>query len=249
MKFQKNIYYTKMIEFNIDEHKYSKGNKRYISVTTLIKKFKTPFDAVKISEGYALKHPEKTAKQWQAEWKKIGEVTAAYGTKVHKEQEELTRIDPNCKVAAVAIDGNTIGSLETLRNLEDGIYPELMIWSDKYNLAGQADVVTIKKGVVDIADYKTYKKVDLKSFYNPKTKKYTCMLEPLNGLHDCNYNHAGLQMSTYALILEELGYKIGRLSMIHIDRNGNKVPYSIPYSQFKMFVNFMLLQEMYDGSK
>lgn len=249
MKFRENIYYTKMIKFDIDKHKYSNGEKVYTSVTTLIKKFKQPFDSVTISEKYALKHPEKTAKQWRDEWSRISTESAEYGTKIHKELEQNTLLSPLCKVAAVSLDANTIGSLDTLRNLEDGIYPELMIWSDKYQLAGQADLVTIKDGIVDIADYKTYKRVDLKSFYNPKTKKYTCMLEPLNGLHDCNYNHAGLQMSLYGLILEELGYKIGRLSMIHIDRNGNKVPYSIPYSQFKMFVNFMLLQEMYNGSK
>ena len=235
-----------MVDFNIKEHKYTQGEKEYTSVTTLIKKYKQPFDAVPISEKYAMKHPEKTAEEWRAEWKKISKESAEYGTKVHAELEEKTKEDPRCQIAAHA-DGEFIRSLDMLTELEDGLYPELLVWSDKYGIAGQVDLVELKDGVAHLTDYKTYKKVDLKSFYNPKTKEWTCMQEPLHGLHDCNYNHAGLQMSTYALILEELGYKIGTLSIVHIDRNGNHTPYSVPYSQFKMFVHFMLLDYNKNG--
>jgi len=238
-----------MVKFDIQEHKYTDDSGDYISATTLIKKYKQPFDAVKISKGYAKKHPEKTAKQWREEWERIGKETAEYGTKIHAELEAQTKLDPRCKVAAHSEGDGTIKSLVNLTNLEDGIYPELMIWSAKRRIAGQVDKVEVEGDTVHITDYKTYKKVDLKSFYNPKTKTWTTMLEPLQGLHDCNYNHAGLQMSLYAFMLEELGYKIGRLEIIHIDRNGGQVPYSVPYSQFKMFVSFMLLDHERNGNK
>lgn len=110
-------------------------------------------------------------------------------------------------------------------------------------------MVEIKKNVVDITDYKTYKKVDIKSFYNPKIKKWSMMLEPLQGVQDCNYNHTGLQLAMYGLMLEDLGYKIGKLKLLHIDRNGNKMPYSVPFSQFKMFSTFMLLDYQRHGNK
>ncbi len=236
-----------MIDFNIKEHKYTKGESVYTSVTTVIKKYKQPFDSMAISEKYAIKHPEKTAQEWRDEWARISKETAEYGTRVHAELEAATKLDPRCQVAAHQ-DGEFIRSLDMLTDLPDGLYPELLVWSDKYMIAGQVDLAEIRNGVVDLIDYKTYKKVDLKSFYNPKTKEWTCMLEPLHGLHDCNYNHAGLQMSTYAMILEELGYKIGKLSIVHIDRNGNKTPYSVPYSQFKMFVSFMLLHHQKNGN-
>jgi hypothetical protein len=230
-----------MIAFDIDKHKYTKDTEEYISATTLIGRFKQPFDAIPISEKYALKHPEKTAAEWRAEWKAIGKETAEYGTMVHAELEEKVKQDPRYRDAVRLSSDTTIHSLSTLSELEDGLYPELMVWSDRYRIAGQIDLVEIVDGVANITDYKTYKKVDLKSFYNPKTKEWKCMLEPLHGLQDCNYNHAGLQTSLYAHILEEAGYKIGKLTMIHIDRNGHQTPYSIPYSQFKMFVQFMLM--------
>jgi len=236
-----------MIKFDPKEHKYTnKKETEYTSVTTVIKRYKQPFDAVKISERYAIKHPEKTAEEWRAEWKKIGDEAGEHGTKVHAELENTVKNDPRCRTATHE-DGEFIRSLDMITDLEDGLYPELLVWSDKYKIAGLVDLAEIKNGVVDLIDYKTYKKVDLKSFYNPRTKQWTCMLEPLHGLHDCNYNHAGLQMSLYALLLEELGYKIGKLSIIHIDRNGNKTPYSVPYSQFKMFVKFMVFDFMKNG--
>ena len=236
-----------MIEFKVDKHTYTEEDKPYTSVTTVIKQYKKPFDAVPISEKYALKHPEKTAAEWRAEWKAIGKEASEHGTKVHAELEAETRKDPRCQPAAVQVDTNTIRSLKSLKDLPDGLYPEMLIWSEKWKIAGQVDLVEIKKGVVDIVDYKNFKRMDLKSFYNPKTKQWSTMLEPLHGLQDCNYNHAGLQMSTYGQMLEDWGYKIGKLSIVHIDRNGNKMPYSVPYSQFKMFVNFMLLHYSKNG--
>jgi hypothetical protein len=242
-----------MIQFTKSNHKYiekREGEAEYTSVTTVVKQYKKPFDAKAISEKYALKHPEKTAKQWRAEWKKIGKEASDHGTKVHAELEAKTREDPRCQVAAHShSDGETIRSLDSLKDLPDGLYPELLIWSDKWKVAGQVDLVEIKEGVVDIVDYKNFKRMDLKSFYNPKIKQWSMMLEPLHGVQDCNYNHAGLQMSLYAMMLEEWGYKVRRLSITHIDRNGNKTPYSVPYSQFKMFVKFMLLDFKKNGSK
>lgn len=233
-----------MINFTVDEHKYTdvEGN-YYTSVTTLIKKYKT-FDKEAVARNYAIKHPEKSAKQWIETWEAIGKESAEYGTKVHKEEEDKVRCEPNCKDGSYQIDGNSIRSLDTLLDLEDGLYPELLIWSNEFKLAGQVDLVKLTDGVVDITDYKTYKKVDLKSFYNPKKGGWTVMKEPLQGLHDCNYNHAGLQLSMYALLLEKLGYKIGTLTMVHINRDGVKIPYNVPYSKFKMFVNFMLFNHM-----
>jgi len=241
-----------MIQFDKKDHKYferREGEAEYMSVTTLIKKYKEPFDAKKISKNYALKHPEKTAAQWRAEWKKIGKETADYGTIIHAELEIGTQNDPRCKLGSHRINKNTIRSLDMLTDLEDGLYPELLIWSEKWKLAGQADLVEINNGVVDITDYKTYKKVNLKSFYNPKIKQWSCMLHPLNGVQDCNYNHTGLQLAMYGLMMEDLGYKIGKLKLLHIDRNGNKTPYSVPYSQFKMFATFILLDYNKDGNK
>ena len=238
-----------MVEFKIKEHKYrEEGTDRYYtSVTTVLKKYKAPFDSIAISEKYTLKHPEKTAEEWREEWKKVSKEASDYGTKVHAEEEEKLKGRKDCRTSSNQINENTIMSINSLIGLEDGVYPELMVWSNRYNIAGLIDKVEIKNGVVSIDDYKTFKKVDLKSFYNFKTKSYKMMLEPLHGLQDCNFNHAAIQIATYALLLEELGYKIGSLTMTHITRDGDRIPYNIPYTKYKMFVSFMLLHFKKNG--
>jgi len=236
-----------MVKFTVDDHKYTnKDGSCYTSVTTVIKDYKT-FDRDKVAKAYALKHPEKDAAGWIAEWEKIGKEAADHGTAVHKEEEDKVRACDAFKDGSFQVDFNTIRSLESLEKLPNGEYPELLIWSNKYMIAGQVDKVVVTDGRVDITDYKTYKKVDLKSFYNPRKGGWTMMKTPLHGLQDCNYNHAGIQLGLYALMLEELGYKIGTLTMVHIDRTGIKVPYNVPYTKFKMFVNFMLFNFMKNG--
>jgi len=237
-----------MIKFTVDDHKYTnKEGSIYTSVTTVIKEYKS-FDKVAVAKKYAVKHPEKSAAGWIKEWERIGQEAAEYGTKVHKEEEDKLRANPMFQEGSYQVDVNTIRSLDSISKLPNGEYPELLIWSNKYMIAGQVDKVTITDGTVDITDYKTYKKgVDLKSFYNPRKGGWQMMKSPLHSLQDCNYNHAGIQLGLYALMLEELGYTIGTLTMVHIDREGVKVPYNVPYTKFKMFVNFMLLNFMKDG--
>lgn len=230
-----------MVEFKVKEHTYKDVNRRYTSVTTVIKKYKAPFDEKRISESYSLKHPEKTAAEWRDVWKKNRDEAAEYGTKIHAEEEAKIKAKETYKQASVQIDDDTIRSLDEIRGLPNGVYPELLVWSNVHTIAGQIDKVTIKNNVVAIDDYKTFKKVDLKSFFNGKTREWKMMKEPLHGIQDCNFNHAALQICTYALILEELGYRIGKLRMIHITREGERIPYSVPYSKYKPFVNFMLL--------
>jgi ATP-dependent exoDNAse (exonuclease V) beta subunit len=241
-----------MIEFKVDSHTYTDEEKNeYTSVTTVIKRYKT-FDAIKVSEKYAIKHPQKTAEGWRDEWEKIGDEAADYGTMIHKEEEDKVRAQCDCREAAKQVDKNTIRSLDSLKNLPNGFYPEMLIWNEQLRIAGQVDLVHIENGVVNIIDYKTYKKVEEKSFYNWKTKKWTVMRSPLQGLMDCNVNHAGLQLSLYAAMLEELGYKIGKLSMLHINREGVKTPYKLPYNKYRFFVKIMLhdfIKKANDGSK
>lgn len=231
-----------MVEFKVKEHTYTNIEKKtkYTSVTTVIKQYKIPFDSIKISEAYAKKHPEKTSEGWRAAWAVTSLESTDWGTKIHAVEEDAVRADPSFQEAAVAVDDDTIRSLASLQSLADGFYPELLVWNNKYNIAGQIDKVQLKNNVISITDYKTYKKVDLKSFYNPRQGGFKMMLEPLQMLQDCNFNHTAMQVCTYAFMLEELGYEIGELTLLHLTRDGQRIPYSIDYKQFRMHVLFML---------
>lgn len=63
---------------------------------------------------------------------------------------------------------------------------------------------------VDIDDYKTNEEIQMEN-------KYQKMKYPVNHLDDCNYNHYALQISLYAYMLEQQGYKVGDLSISHHD--------------------------------
>lgn len=82
-----------------------------------------------------------------------------------------------------------------------------------------------------IVTHNTNKKIDLKSFYNSKTKSSTKMKFPLNNLDDSNYWHYCLQLSTYAWMLQKLNpnFLIDDLVLVHFDYKDNMTVYHLPY--------------------
>lgn len=104
-----------------------------------------------------------------------------------------------------------------LYNLEDGYYPELLIWNDEYKIAGQADKVFIttdkSTGIryIDIDDYKTNTKIKTSNYFQK-------MNYPLNHLDDCNWNHYRLQISTYAWMLEQFGFQVRNTAFTHYNK-------------------------------
>lgn len=113
---------------------------------------------------------------------------------------------------------------ENLLDLEEGFYPELLVWNHKYKLAGQADKVYITEDKhIDIGDYKTNKAIK-------KENPFQSMKGALGHLDDCNYNHYCLQISCYAWMLEQFGFTVRDLSFDHYARGEEEaVRYNLPY--------------------
>lgn len=82
-----------------------------------------------------------------------------------------------------------------------------------------------------IVTHNTNKKLDLKGFYDSRTKKTTKMKFPLNTLDECNYSHYNLQLSTYAYMLTQKHpeFIIEDLVLVHFDYNDNMTVYHLPY--------------------
>jgi len=112
--------------------------------------------------------------------------------------------------------GEKTNLISNLYNLQDGFYPELLIWNSDTLIAGQADKVFIEtvgdNRYVDIDDYKTNKQIKKSSYKNQKMKP------PLSHLMDCNYTHYNLQISFYAWMLEEFGFHVRNLSFHHFNQ-------------------------------
>ena len=120
-------------------------------------------------------------------------------------------------------------------DLENGIYNEYLIsrvYEDgKFRIAGKIDLLVKKGNKIIIGDWKTNKKIDLKSFFDSKTKTSSKMKYPLNNLDDCNYNHYCLQLSTYAWMIQKLNpeFEIEDLVLVHFDHTDNMTVYHLPY--------------------
>lgn len=195
------------IEFKESDHSYHANGNRYISMTTICSRFKTPFDslavATKVTNDKKSKYFGRDIQEVMDEWSKSGDDACRIGTNLHKKKEiaNLGYIpEDNDIKTPIRLD---------YENLEDGSYPELLLWNHEYSLAGQADLVILEtvglKTYVDIIDFKSNKKLDLNSYKDWKTG-HKMMQGPLKHLQDCHYSHYNLQLSGYAWMMEQHGF-------------------------------------------
>lgn len=133
------------------------------------------------------------------------------------------------------------------RYIEKGcsIYAEKKVHIDKYKIAGMIDVPIIKGNKFCILDWKTnkdelrkeagyYKKVKIG---NKWVKGDTWVLtgdkflEPIQHLESSKFNLYSLQLSLYAYIMEEWGYKLvdNGLEIVHLRPGAKPKLIKIPY--------------------
>ena len=218
------------IIFKEEGHTYEsvdKDNIKWLSVTSFIGMFKPKFDrdgqAKKSSKNKRSKWYGMTPKEIIAAWD--GETNRAIklGNFYHN-QRETDMLDFN----TIERDGTEIPIIKPLVNdgglklapeqkLDDGIYPEHLVYLKSAGICGQADLVEIVNGYINIYDYKTNKEIKDKGFTNWEgiTNK---LFKPVNNLDDCNLNHYNLQLSIYAYIIKKHNpkLKIGKLVIQHV---------------------------------
>ena len=219
------------IVFNADDHSYVSVDPndqiKWTSVTTLISSLKKPFDAKKVAEKVS---KNKKSKWYGVEPKLIvqiwdNEATRAttLGTFYHNQRESDL-----CSFASIEREGVTVPvfkpyegenglKIAPLQKLEPGVYPEHMVYLKSAGLCGQSDLVEVVNGRVNIIDYKTNKEIKTESFKNWEgmTEK---MLDPVQHLDDCNFNHYALQLSVYMYIILKHNPKLqaGKIFIHHI---------------------------------
>jgi ATP-dependent exoDNAse (exonuclease V) beta subunit len=177
------------------------------------------------------------------EWQKTNADSCNRGSKIHAELEKNYTGQTSCSVSKYGVGGKLpVNTNETLNknnlellDIERGVFPEYMVYrkSDdgKFRLAGQIDLLIKDGNDIYIVDYKTNKKLDEKSYYDPKTKKSQMMKYPMNNLMDCNKVHYTLQLSLYAWMLQKLNpdFVIKRLILVHYDHAGNVTEHEVEY--------------------
>jgi ATP-dependent exoDNAse (exonuclease V) beta subunit len=171
------------------------------------------------------------------EWDNENRKSCDRGTKIHADLENSFYI----KKKDINLNKFEIGGKFECRkdyfdlDIENGVYPEYLISKvskdGKLRIAGQIDLLVKKGNKIIIADWKTNKKIETKSYYNNKTKTSVKMKFPLNNLDDVNYWHYTLQLSTYAWMIQELNpdFEIEDLVLVHFDHSDNMTVYHLPY--------------------
>jgi hypothetical protein len=210
------------MRFNEEKHTYISNDITYLSATSFIKKFCKPFDRIKIGTKYAKKN-KRTLEEVLAEWDKSGADSIKKGIFFHKiketellETEHIIIDDEPHSIFPCSYENGD--KITTSLKLEPGVYPELIVWSDRYSIAGQADYVEItKSGKINIKDYKTSKEIKTESFMDWKGQ-HQMMSFPFNALQDCNFNHYSLQLNLYAYLIKShnRNLEIGTLTIEHI---------------------------------
>lgn len=152
-------------------------------------------------------------KRLLSEWEQTKETALVKGTEYHKMKEK--RVKENVVYGPDMKEVSVLSGIDLLSAQDfeaDGLYPELILYNDSWNIAGQADWVMKNGKTVHIKDYKTSKEIAKTAFQNQS------LLPPVSHVPNCNYYTYSLQLSLYALMLEEHGYKIGNLAIEHVDK-------------------------------
>jgi hypothetical protein len=221
------------MKFISHNHTYeNEKGELYTSVTTLIKKYTPQKDWNEIAAKFAKKN-KKSVEEVQAAWKEEGKKAVDKGTAYHEKMENLYKETGQFKIEeqdCLVYDSPIIEGIKVARDLklDQGIYPELLIFSHKYKLAGQADLVEVVNGKINVKDYKTNKKIDKESYKHWKDG-HEMMNFPANKFMNCNYWHYALQLNIYMFMLKahNPNLKVGDMIIYHIKDEDNVEPYQI----------------------
>lgn len=206
------------------EHVYihKESGKKYKSVTTVIslieEEFKSEEVALAIENQFDGDKQEQyldmTKDQILDYWQEINDEANEYGTYVHELIEEYL-LKNKWFFPKDEFDKKVIREFNKV-NFELGreCYPERIMFSEEYELAGTADlIVDIDDIYFDLGDWKTNSKFNYYSPYGQTLKA------PFEHLQDCQYVVYTLQLSTYVLMYEmETGKKCRHIWIGHWDK-------------------------------
>ena len=211
------------VVFNQENHSYFLGDKKLISVTTLLSKFKNEFDSDYWSKKIA-ERENTTQEVILKKWKDKAFKSTEIGTAIHKIFEDYVNNNYSVLNGNLIFEFNKLSPefyLEfdqkkniALKFIDDFFITKRLIPLETefivYNefLAGQIDMICKDyNNNFYILDFKTNEKIEANS-YGKKMKGV------FNDLNDCSFYHYCIQLSVYKKILKE--YKINKMFLIHI---------------------------------
>ena len=194
------------------QHKYHHRvtGKIYKSVTTTLSSIEPHFDAEGVSLAITKqldsvkqeRYIGMTQTQILDYWQMLNDEANEYGTKVHNIMEKYLLANkwyyPKDNEEG-QFEQKVIDSYLSLKIDEGcGMWPERILFSEKYELAGMSDlIVDINDIFFDVGDYKTNR---VFNFHNPFGNE--TLHKPVSHLQNCQYSIYSLQLSIYAYMYE-----------------------------------------------
>jgi ATP-dependent exoDNAse (exonuclease V) beta subunit len=203
-------------EFKFDpvKHRYTYLGDEFVSVTRFIQQFHKPFE----QEYWSKRKAEEAGvpQDWIInEWKKINDYANEVGTDTHNWIEDYfnglwkplpTNLDVINRINKFnIIYANQLNKLEPLKF-------EVRVFSKKWKIAGMIDSLFLYRGKIYILDWKTNKNFTTDDNLKYKEK----LLTPFGDYFKSHLSEYSIQLSLYALILEEWGFEIGGAYLVHI---------------------------------
>ena len=186
------------IKFDEKSHTYThtETKEKFISVTTLLGKYKKPFDKefhakrVANREGVPI---EMVLEMWEKEKNKACD----RGTNIHKLLEdyiEYGEVNDTFSWLYKSYDRSVEWHVDKFNK----ILSESVLYNEEFKVAGMADLIyEHKNDEFTVGDFKTNKKFRFSSPFGER------MLEPVDHLHNCEFNVYALQLSMYAYMYEK----------------------------------------------
>lgn len=210
---------NKLMCFNDDnfkfepvKHVYTYKNIEYTSVTRFIEQFHKPFDQDYWSK-YKAEQAGITQEEILSNWQKLNDHANIIGNHTHQWIEDYFNEKwvklPSEPEFIKRINKFNIIFGESLHKLEPVKF-EVRIFSKKWNIAGMIDSIFLYNGKIFILDWKTNKKFTTHNRY----KEF--LLPPFQNHLKSHLTEYSIQISLYAIILEEWGFEVGGGYLVHI---------------------------------
>lgn len=201
----------------------------WTGVTTLVGKYKNPFNAKEVavkssqkktSKWYGIS-PAEILKIWEGETLRATTLGSWYHDKeevniLSKDTIHIYGADYRIQKSIYNEEGAKVAPEQKL--IPGTIYPEHFVYLKGAGVCGQSDKVEVTyDNILNIKDFKTNKEIEMNSFVNWEGLSKR-MLPPLYHLEDCNYVHYNLQLSIYAYIIckHNPQLKVGDLIIEHV---------------------------------
>lgn len=202
-------------KFNAAAHRYTYDGVQFESVTRFIQQFHKPFE----SDFWSKKKAEQSGVSQEEilnDWKKLNDYANEIGTDMHNYIElyfkkEFQEIPTNLDLLHRINKFNLIYAKQ-LHKLEPVAF-EIRIFSKKWKIAGMIDSLFVYNDKIYILDWKSNK--DFTDNDHPKGK-YEKLLPPFEDHYKNHLSEYSIQLSMYAAILEENGFEIGGVYLVHI---------------------------------